>query len=93
MNVIADTLSRSPARLFVLTCGIALGTVAVASAQTGGTTGTASVRGQRLYAARCASCHGANLQGGGGPALVRERAEALKRLAGYSQAFWIDHVR
>lgn len=31
--------------------------------------------------------------GGGGPALVRERAEALKRLAGYSQAFWIDHGR
>jgi hypothetical protein len=31
--------------------------------------------------------------GGGGPALVRLRAEALKRLAGYSQAFWLDRVR
>jgi hypothetical protein len=30
---------------------------------------------------------------GGGPALVRERADALKRLAGYSQAFWLDRVR
>jgi hypothetical protein len=31
--------------------------------------------------------------GGGGPAMVRLRAEALKRLAGYSQAFWLDRVR
>jgi hypothetical protein len=30
---------------------------------------------------------------GGGPALVRARAEALKRLAGYSQRFWIARVR
>jgi hypothetical protein len=30
---------------------------------------------------------------GGGAGLVRARAEALKRLAGYSQAFWIAGVR
>ena len=30
---------------------------------------------------------------GGGPALVRIRAETLKRLAGYSQSFWIERVR
>jgi hypothetical protein len=30
---------------------------------------------------------------GGGPALVRQRADALKRLAGYSQQFWIERVR
>ena len=30
---------------------------------------------------------------GGGPALVRARAEALKRLAGYSQSFWLERVR
>lgn len=32
-------------------------------------------------------------EGGGGPALVRARAETLRRLAGYSQAFWIERVR
>ncbi|HEU4371076.1 MAG TPA: hypothetical protein VFV05_22885 [Methylomirabilota bacterium] len=32
-------------------------------------------------------------EGGGDPALARERAEALKRLARYSQAFWIDRLR
>ena len=32
-------------------------------------------------------------EGGGGAGLVRARAEALKRLAGYSQAFWIAGVR
>jgi hypothetical protein len=32
-------------------------------------------------------------EGGGGPALVRERAEALKRLAGDSQSFWMERVR
>jgi hypothetical protein len=31
--------------------------------------------------------------GAGGPALVRERVEALKRLAGYSRAFWVEGVR
>jgi hypothetical protein len=31
--------------------------------------------------------------GGGGPALLRQRADALKRLAGYAQAFWIERVR
>ena len=31
--------------------------------------------------------------GAGGPPLVRERAEALKRLAGYSRAFWVEGVR
>ena len=30
---------------------------------------------------------------GGGPALVRTRAETLKRLATYSQSFWIERVR
>jgi hypothetical protein len=30
---------------------------------------------------------------GGGPGLVRERAEALRRLAGYSQAFWLGRAR
>ena len=28
-----------------------------------------------------------------GPPLVRTRAEALKRLAGYSQSFWLERVR
>lgn len=32
-------------------------------------------------------------EGGGGPALVRARAEALKRLAVHSQAFWIERLR
>jgi hypothetical protein len=31
--------------------------------------------------------------GGAGPALVRDRAEALKRLAGYSQSFWLSGAR
>jgi hypothetical protein len=29
----------------------------------------------------------------GGAALVRQRADALKRLAGYAQAFWIERTR
>jgi hypothetical protein len=45
------------------------------------------VRGSRTIVLRRAP------EGGGGPALVRERAEALKRLAGYSQSFWIGRVR
>jgi len=45
------------------------------------------VRGSRIIVLRRPP------EGGGGPALVRQRAEALKRLAGYSQAFWIDRVR
>jgi hypothetical protein len=32
-------------------------------------------------------------RGGGGAALVRQRADALKRLAGYAQSFWIERVR
>jgi len=32
-------------------------------------------------------------EGGGGPAPVRQRADALKRLAGYSQAFWSADAR
>jgi hypothetical protein len=32
-------------------------------------------------------------EGQGGPEQVRERAEALKRLAGYSQAFWLSGAR
>ena len=45
------------------------------------------VRGSRIIVLRRAP------DGGGGPALLRERAEALKRLAGYSRAFWTDGVR
>jgi hypothetical protein len=45
------------------------------------------VRGSRIIVLRRPP------EGGGGPALVRTRAEALKRLAGYSQAFWIERVR
>src|SRR5262245_24484606 len=45
------------------------------------------VRGSRSRVLRRAP------DGGGEPALVRERAEALKRLAGYSRAFWIEAVR
>jgi hypothetical protein len=45
------------------------------------------VRGSRVIVLRRAP------EGGGGPALVRERAEALKRLARHSQAFWIERVR
>jgi hypothetical protein len=44
------------------------------------------VRGSRVIVLRRAP-------EGGGPALVRERAEALKRLAGYAQAFWIERAR
>ena len=29
-----------------------------------------AAQGQKLYAADCASCHGAKLEGGGGPALT-----------------------
>ena len=45
------------------------------------------VRGSRIIVLRRAP------EGGGGPALVRERADALKRLAGYSQAFWSGGTR
>jgi hypothetical protein len=45
------------------------------------------VKGSRVIVLRRAP------DGGGGPTLVRERADALKRLAGYSQAFWLDRVR
>jgi len=45
------------------------------------------VRGSRIIVLRRAP------EGGGGPALVRLRADALKRLAGYSQAFWVERVR
>jgi hypothetical protein len=45
------------------------------------------VRGSRTIVLRRGS------DGAGGPGLVRARAEALKRLAGYSQAFWIGRVR
>jgi hypothetical protein len=45
------------------------------------------VRGSRIIVLRRPP------EGGGGPALVRQRAEALKRLAGYSQAFWVDRMR
>jgi hypothetical protein len=45
------------------------------------------VRGSRIVVLRRPPA------GGGGRALVRVRAEALKRLAGYSQAFWIERVR
>jgi hypothetical protein len=41
------------------------------------------IRGSRILVLRRAT------EGDGGPALVRERAAALKRLAGYSQAFWL----
>jgi hypothetical protein len=45
------------------------------------------VRGSRTIVLRRAP------EGGGGPALVRQRAEALKRLARYSQSFWMERVR
>jgi hypothetical protein len=45
------------------------------------------VRGSRIIVLRRPA------GGQGGPALVRERAEALKRLAGYSQAFWLFDAR
>jgi hypothetical protein len=45
------------------------------------------VRGSRIIVLRRPP------DGGGGPALVRARAETLKRLAGYSQTFWIGRVR
>jgi len=45
------------------------------------------VRGSRVVVLRRAS------EGGGGPAGVRERADALKRLAGYSREFWAEGVR
>ena len=45
------------------------------------------VRGSRILVLRRPP------DGGGGPVLVRARAEALKRLAGYSQAFWLERVR
>jgi hypothetical protein len=41
------------------------------------------VRGSRIIVLRRPP------EGAAGPALVRERADALKRLAGYSQAFWL----
>ena len=44
------------------------------------------VRGSRIIVLRRAP------DGRGGPTLVRERAEALKRLAGYSRAFWTEGV-
>jgi len=45
------------------------------------------VRGSRIIVLRRAP------DTGGGPALVRERAEALKRLAGYSRTFWTEDAR
>jgi hypothetical protein len=45
------------------------------------------IRGSRVIVLRRAP------DGAGGPALVRERADALKRLAGYSRAFWLDRIR
>jgi hypothetical protein len=45
------------------------------------------VRGSRIIVLRRAP------DGGGGPALVRARAEALKSLAGYSRAFWTEGMR
>jgi hypothetical protein len=45
------------------------------------------VRGSRIIVLRRAP------DGAGGPALARERVEALKRLAGYSRAFWVEGVR
>ena len=45
------------------------------------------VRGSRIIVLRRAP------EGGGGPALVRARADALKRLAGYSRAFWSEGTR
>jgi hypothetical protein len=45
------------------------------------------VRGSRIIVLRRSADRG------GGSALVRARAEALKRLAGYSQAFWLEQVR
>jgi hypothetical protein len=45
------------------------------------------VRGSRVIVLRRAP------DGGGGPTLVRVRADALKRLAGYAQAFWIERAR
>jgi hypothetical protein len=45
------------------------------------------VRGSRVIVLRRPG------EGAGGPALVRERAEALKRLAGYSEAFWRGRAR
>jgi len=45
------------------------------------------VRGSRIIVLRRPP------EGQGGPAQVRERADALKRLAGYSQAFWLFGAR
>jgi hypothetical protein len=45
------------------------------------------VRGSRVIVLRRAP------EGGGGPTLVRARADALKRLAGYAQSFWIERAR
>ena len=45
------------------------------------------VRGSRIIVLRRPP------DGAGGLPLVRERAEALKRLAGYSRAFWVEGVR
>ena len=45
------------------------------------------IRGSRIIVLRRAP------EGGGGHALVRERADTLKRLAGYSRAFWSGGAR
>jgi hypothetical protein len=45
------------------------------------------VRGSRTIVLRRAP------EGGGGPELVRVRADALKRLAGHSRRFWTERVR
>jgi hypothetical protein len=45
------------------------------------------VRGSRIIVLRRRS------EGQDGPAQMRERAEALKRLAGFSQAFWLSGAR
>jgi hypothetical protein len=42
------------------------------------------VRGSRVIVLKRAA------EGTGGSSLVRERAEALKRLAGYAQEFWLE---
>ena len=49
---------------------IALGILAPASSATGGFTTAQAARGASTYAARCSVCHGAQLQGGAGPALT-----------------------
>jgi PQQ-dependent dehydrogenase (methanol/ethanol family) len=44
----------------------------------------AAVRGRQLYATACASCHGANLEGGGGPALTGPGFQVRMTSAGHA---------